>query len=281
MFKHTSLTAALIALAAIALTAASANAAILSDAISGDGFALAGDTGGDTTVLSGFNTGTNGTYLVVAITTSTDDEFTTINSVTFGSTQLTELNAITGNDGVKKGQAALYGGTVSGTQDITVNTSEISNAGAGAGITIIGASFYDDGGWIIVPGAASDGAVNDGNPTSLSDSITTTVDNSVVVSSVYTGILPSDRNGDTIPQGGLTSVLDQQTSGDGTPSAGHLLSGTYSPVGSYSPAVDFDGQKTFRAAMVSQELTAIIPEPASIALLGLGGLMIVGRRRRA
>ena len=275
MFKHTSLNAALIAVAAIALTAASANAAILSDAIDGDGFALAGDTGGDTTVLSGFNTGTNGTYLVVAITTSTDGEFTTINSVTFGSTQLTELNAITGNDSVKKGQAALYGGTVSGTQDITVNTSEISNAGDGAGITIIGASFYDDGGWIIVPGAASDGAVDDGNPTSLSDSITTTVDNSVVVSSVYAGVDTRTTTG----AGGLT-VNRRETSGDGVSSDGVFLSGTYATAGAQSPGVSWSN-KVYRAAMVSQELTTIIPEPASIALLGLGGLMIVGRRRRA
>ena len=204
------------------------------------------DVGGaGSLTLSSFDAGTAAdTYVVVAVATKLKTDMANpVTSVTFGGTTLTKICEEFVDD-TYEGWAILYGGALSGTGDVVANyTNPTLDSGSHEGIAFCVASYSDVSG----TDAISAGVYDKGDPTGLTDSITTTNDNSLIVSCVMLG------GPETFSQSGSTIIVQEcaVTSDDKIDNA--LLSLAAPTAGTYGPDVNFSSQN--RASMCSAELT--------------------------
>jgi len=194
--------------------------------------------------LSGFNAGTAAdTYVLVAISTKLGDPDidNPVTSVTFNGTTLTNVAEKLLDDGSYNCWAILYGGAASGTGDVVVNyTAPVQDDHDG--ITFSVASYSDVSGTGAVGNGDSDGS----DPSSLTGSITTSNDNSLIISSVAVGAKEVTGRG----TGGATVIQNHYVSGKND---GALVSLAAPTAGPYSPGVSLSGT-TRRAVMISAEL---------------------------
>ncbi len=188
--------------------------------------------------LSGFNAGA-GNYVVVAVATML--KTTTgnpVTSVTFGGTTLDKIGEEFVDD-TYEGWTILYGAAASGTGDVRVDyTAPVDNGFDSVAFSV--ASYSGIGGV-----ASVSAGVNDpGDPGSLTDSITTTTNNTLIICSVMLG------GPEVFSQSGST-VIVRESGTDRIDSA--LLSLDAPTAAVYSPASSFTTAN--RAAMISAELT--------------------------
>ena len=191
--------------------------------------------------LSSFAAGTAAdTYVVVAVSTKlvTGNPGNPITSVTFGGNTLTKVAEEFVDDNYDE-WAMIYGGALSGTGDVVVNYTPAGVSDYDA-VTFSVASYSD----VTGIGAISAGVNDPGSPSSLTDSITTTSDNSVIISALTLG-----RQAASITAQGTGEVV-QESQSVSLDSA--MLSLAAPTAGAYSPGADFTGD--IRAAMISAEL---------------------------
>ncbi len=228
-------------LVALSLITATATAEIMLENKTSGGELIAA-TSPTSLTLSGFDAGTAAdTYIVVAVATKMPAGYldNPVTSVTFGGTGLTKISEELVNDSYE-GWAILYGGSVSGTGDVVVNYTPATSSDDHDAVGVSVASYSD------VSGADANSGVNDnGSPSSLTDSITTTNDNSLIVSCLMLGGPAASVTGQ-----GSTTVVQRHGAPDKID--GGLLSLAAPTAGTYGPDVTFSGQN--RASMCSAEL---------------------------
>ncbi len=231
----------ILALGLIAASATAEIALVNSDTTS----ELISTTSATSLTLSSFNAGTAAnTYLVVAVATKLKtDTANPVTSVTFGGTALTKIGEEFVDD-TYEGWAILYGGALSGSGDVVVNyTAPTADDHDALAISVASYSYAS--------GAGANSGVNDnGGPTSLTDSITTTQNSSLIVSCLMLGGPAASITGQ-----GSTVVVQEYDAPEKI--GGALLSLAAPTAGTYSPGADFSGQT--RASMCSAELVGQAP----------------------
>ncbi len=200
------------------------------------------NTASETTLtLSNFNAGkASGTYIVISIATKLkDDTDNPVSSVAFNETPI-PLAGSEFVDDTYEGWASLYIAPVSGSGDITVEYEAPTDDKYDA-ISISVASYSGVAGI----GAVSRGENDSSTMTELSDSIKTTGEDSLVVSSLMLG---GKGSMDGIGRTKVRVDNDESRIGNG------LLELAAPEAGRYAPGAEFPGQ--VRSAIVSAELLA-------------------------
>ncbi len=196
-----------------------------------------------TLTLSGFDAGKAAdTYIVISVASKLkEDDDNPISSVSFNGTPVPSAASEYVNDSYE-GWANLYIAPVSGVGDIEVNYLAPTDDEFDA-ISISVASYSSVKGI----GATSRGANDPGGPTELSDSISTTGADSLIVSSLMAA-------GNS--KGSMDGMGDTMVRVDNTEKRlnNGLLETKAPKAGRYSPGADFPGQ--LRASIVSAELLA-------------------------
>jgi len=163
--------------------------------------------------------------------------------------------------------------TISGTYQDASRAAGENNVGYGAAAP---GSYYDGTFY-------SDAVLNDGtyrNPGSIVVTISGLDDNLLYDITAITTGLASQNLTATLKSGGLsdTKTYDQQRNVGGGSLTPLSLSGLSSTGGVLSfESENLDGWQVFNGATIT---AVAVPEPSSTALLGLGGLSLILRRRR-
>lgn len=176
--------------------------------------------------------------------------------------------ATVGDKGITWGTESLTGitGTADGV-DFTYNLTFSSNA------SLNGDILADEGG----------ADFTDGESYSLIVTITSQTGGTVSFDGLTNFSTSNTAGGEGVTVGGVTYLRGTATNGDSDPRNGVIITGgIVAPTGVGSDTITFTSVNTTRleAAAFQFTGTAAVPEPSSTALLGLGGLALILRRRK-
>ncbi len=231
------------------------------------------DTGAQTLTLAGFGAG-SGNYVVVAVGAKTQNDASDIvTGVTYGGASLTRIGFIDVEQSGWYTRSYLYAGLVSSASGDVVMSYNATIASTDFDGVDIGVTSWSGVSGI---GTATAGSttLNGSAGGTISDSITTIFNNSVIVTAVT---LADGRGTESAV---LDSILRTTTTTDMVGS--YLVSTDAATAGLYTPGLTWSGRNTRRQTAISAELFEAVPEPATVGMLGLGALVaLLARRIRA
>jgi len=262
----------IMALTVLGLMAASSMAAI--SYVTGGSAGLDDITtqaGSQDLTLSSFGAG-SGNYVVVAVGAKTyNDTSDVVGGVTYGGAALTRIGWQDSSQSDYNTRTYLYAGlagSASGDVVMTYTTTVGGNDYDGMSISV--------GSWsgVASVGLAGGGIAEYSNQTTadMTNSYTTTAANSLIISAA---VLADGRNTES---GVSPTALKVGSTTDMVGS--YLLSTDTTTAGAYITGIAWTGSRnTRRQAMISAELIEVVPEPATVGMLGLGAFVALLARR--
>ncbi len=255
-------------LAVLGLMVAPSMAAIVNVA-SGSSSADITTTDATTQTLSGFAAG-SGNYVVASVvvksTGNTDN--TPVTGVTYGDSTMTYIGMSHADESVYDVYTYLYGIASTVASGDIVASYQVNADGNYDGVNVVGTSWSGATGYTTVSPGSTRFASLTGDE--FSDAITTTGTSSMIVSAFGLG---ADVTG--VSSADSTIVLN-----GGSASSGFaMLSQAAATADDYASTYTWTGLNARRSSAISVEL---VPEPATVGLLGLGTLIaMLARRMRA